>query len=139
MVEGSTRVSVRALRVDKRSAAPIAPLRLTNLAINLRLGEQKSDDYKALNPNETVPLLVVDGQGIGQSTAIIEYLEDTHSSPSIYPTSALLASTSRCTPPVLFTPPHALRSEEHTPELQSLMSISYAVFCLKKKNNTETQ
>src|SRR3546814_2394982 len=26
------------------------------------------------------------------------------------------------------------RSEEHTPELQSLMSISYAVFCLKKKN-----
>src|SRR3546814_4752261 len=27
------------------------------------------------------------------------------------------------------------RSEEHTSELQSLMSISYAVFCLKKKNN----
>src|SRR3546814_9581871 len=27
-----------------------------------------------------------------------------------------------------------LRSEEHTPELQSLMRISYAVFCLKKKN-----
>src|SRR3546814_1592663 len=27
------------------------------------------------------------------------------------------------------------RSEEHTPELQSLMRISYAVFCLKKKNN----
>src|SRR3546814_8985598 len=26
------------------------------------------------------------------------------------------------------------RSEEHTSELQSLMSISYAVFCLKKKN-----
>src|SRR3546814_4856690 len=41
--------------------------------------------------------------------------------------------------------PHALehlqhrasaRSEEHTSELQSLMRISYAVFCLKKKNNT---
>src|SRR3546814_7334203 len=32
------------------------------------------------------------------------------------------------------------RSEEHTSELQSLMSISYAVFCLKKKhhNNTST-
>src|SRR3546814_8153733 len=28
-----------------------------------------------------------------------------------------------------------LRSEEHTSELQSLMRISYAVFCLKKKNN----
>src|SRR3546814_4495460 len=29
-----------------------------------------------------------------------------------------------------------LRSEEHTSELQSLMRISYAVFCLKKKINT---
>src|SRR3546814_4295491 len=31
-----------------------------------------------------------------------------------------------------------LRSEEHTSELQSLMRISYAVFCLKKKNNIES-
>src|SRR3546814_987548 len=30
-------------------------------------------------------------------------------------------------------PPPPLRSEEHTSELQSLMRISYAVFCLKKK------
>src|SRR3546814_3096395 len=30
--------------------------------------------------------------------------------------------------------PPATRSEEHTSELQSLMRISYAVFCLKKKN-----
>src|SRR3546814_15229181 len=30
------------------------------------------------------------------------------------------------------------RSEEHTSELQSLMRISYAVFCLKKKNMNET-
>src|SRR3546814_9245803 len=29
------------------------------------------------------------------------------------------------------------RSEEHTSELQSLMRISYAVFCLKKKNNSQ--
>src|SRR3546814_2317290 len=31
------------------------------------------------------------------------------------------------------------RSEEHTSELQSLMRISYAVFCLKKKNITSTE
>src|SRR3546814_3560952 len=30
-------------------------------------------------------------------------------------------------------PRHLVRSEEHTSELQSLMRISYAVFCLKKK------
>src|SRR3546814_1117348 len=33
----------------------------------------------------------------------------------------------------------AARSEEHTSELQSLMRISYAVFCLKKKNNTTNE
>src|SRR3546814_7363679 len=32
-----------------------------------------------------------------------------------------------------------IRSEEHTSELQSLMRISYAVFCLKKKNTPTTQ
>src|SRR3546814_5005506 len=32
--------------------------------------------------------------------------------------------------------PLRLRSEEHTSELQSLMRISYAVFCLKHKNTT---
>src|SRR3546814_4290255 len=31
---------------------------------------------------------------------------------------------------------HVRRSEEHTSELQSLMRISYAVFCLKKKNKS---
>src|SRR3546814_3705076 len=31
---------------------------------------------------------------------------------------------------------YACRSEEHTSELQSLMRISYASFCLKKKNTT---
>src|SRR3546814_9265585 len=33
--------------------------------------------------------------------------------------------------------PHARRSEEHTSELQSLMRISYAVFCLKKKKKKQ--
>src|SRR3546814_4152360 len=34
-------------------------------------------------------------------------------------------------------PRKGIRSEEHTSELQSLMRISYAVFCLKKKNRSE--
>src|SRR3546814_4112095 len=33
---------------------------------------------------------------------------------------------------------HFARSEEHTSELQSLMRISYAVFCWKKKNKLKT-
>src|SRR3546814_9943628 len=38
----------------------------------------------------------------------------------------------------LFLASRILRSEEHTSELQSLMRISYAVFCLKKKKNKNT-
>src|SRR3546814_5074736 len=34
---------------------------------------------------------------------------------------------------------HGKRSEEHTSELQSLMRISYAVFCLKKKKTTNRE
>src|SRR3546814_2060266 len=36
---------------------------------------------------------------------------------------------------VHINPRASIRSEEHTSELQSLMRISYAVFCLKKKKN----
>src|SRR3546814_4497577 len=36
------------------------------------------------------------------------------------------------------SPHRTFRSEEHTSELQSLMRISYAVFCLKKKNRLST-
>src|SRR3546814_10588981 len=35
-------------------------------------------------------------------------------------------------------PPDVARSEEHTSELQSLMRISYAVFCLQKKKHSRT-
>src|SRR3546814_10347109 len=49
-----------------------------------------------------------------------------------------------CHPPAVAGQRAELRSEEHTSELQSLMRISYAVFCLKKKKkqcilNNETQ
>src|SRR3546814_8204244 len=40
--------------------------------------------------------------------------------------------------PGSFTGTRVGRSEEHTSELQSLMRISYAVFCLKKKKKTQT-
>src|SRR3546814_3612514 len=43
------------------------------------------------------------------------------------------AAEDRSSPPSETTPNTAPRSEEHTSELQSLMRISYAVFCLKKK------
>src|SRR3546814_10286883 len=41
--------------------------------------------------------------------------------------------------PIAPTGRRSRRSEEHTSELQSLMRISYAVFCLKKKKHNKTE
>jgi maleylacetoacetate isomerase len=55
--------------------------------INLVAGEQRADDYLALNPQGLVPTLVTDeGARLTQSTAIIEYLEER------YPERPLLPS-----------------------------------------------
>src|SRR3546814_5645749 len=52
--------------------------------------------------------------------------------PGIDPTSTAVAARRTL---VGAGPELSVRSEEHTSELQSLMRISYAVFCLKKKKN----
>src|SRR3546814_9579522 len=50
-------------------------------------------------------------------------------------TTAVMPSSVR--PKKCATAAATMRSEEHTSELQSLMRISYAVFCLKKKKNNK--
>lgn len=52
-------------------------------------GEQHAPDYQAMNPTELVPTLVDGGIAIGQSLAIIEYLEETHPSPALLPKDAM--------------------------------------------------
>src|SRR3546814_5486573 len=49
---------------------------------------------------------------------------------------SLKAELAQALPALADVRDRALRSEEHTSELQSLMRISYAVFCLKKKKKT---
>src|SRR3546814_8660294 len=51
------------------------------------------------------------------------------------PLTLIFLSRQAETPRIDFEQGAAMRSEEHTSDLQSLMRISYAVFCLKKKNN----
>src|SRR3546814_9142882 len=60
------------------------------------------------------------------------------SPPGIMPTLVAIKTRSRAPlsfshAPIMLSDSPPLRSEEHTSELQSLMRISYAVFCLKKK------
>jgi len=48
-------------------------------------GEQHRPDYQAVNPQEFVPTLQVAGHNLGQSLAIIEYLDEVHPNPPLLP------------------------------------------------------
>lgn len=51
-------------------------------------GQQFTEAYKALNPTSLVPTLVDGDLAIGQSMAILEYLEETHPRPALLPADA---------------------------------------------------
>jgi maleylpyruvate isomerase len=51
-------------------------------------GQQLSDSYRAINPTALVPTLDDDGFCVGQSLAILEYLEETHPDPALLPPDA---------------------------------------------------
>jgi maleylacetoacetate isomerase len=54
--------------------------------VHLRKGEQRADEYLALNPQGLVPVLALDdGRALTQSLAIIEYLDETIPAPPLLP------------------------------------------------------
>lgn len=48
-------------------------------------GEQNSDEYRRLNPSQQVPTLVHQGRALGQSMAIIDFLESIEPEPRLFP------------------------------------------------------
>jgi maleylpyruvate isomerase len=58
------------------------------LSYHLGRGEQSAREYTELNPHGLVPFLQDGEFGLGQSLAILEYLDETHPEPPLMPTSA---------------------------------------------------
>ena len=56
--------------------------------VNLLTSEQKSEDYRALNPQGFVPMLEIDGHRLTQSVAILNYLDIRFPVPPLIPASA---------------------------------------------------
>jgi len=58
--------------------------------VNIRKQEHRAPDYVARNPSASVPLLIDDDMALGQSLAIIDYLDARYPEPRLIPTDALL-------------------------------------------------
>src|SRR3546814_4017599 len=74
--------------------------------------------------------------GIDGVEQLARYLEFLERDPSLRPVRGVFVAQVIKPQAKALAAERGIRSEEHTSELQSLMRISYAVFCLKKKNIT---
>lgn len=72
-----------------RIALELKGLAYTAHPIDLSKGDQRSDDFRALNPQGFVPALVVDGVLLTQSLAIIDYLDALAPAPRLIPAEPL--------------------------------------------------
>jgi maleylacetoacetate isomerase len=75
--------SLAAYRV--RVALSLKGIPFEEISINLASGEQFGEAYSSINPQHVVPLLKHDGHEIGQSLAILEYIEDIWPNPKLVP------------------------------------------------------
>ena len=78
--------------------------------VHLRKGEQKSDDYRALNPQGLVPALVDGDTVLTQSLAIIEWLDETHPEPKLLPGNAEMRAKIRAFSQVIACEIHPLQN-----------------------------
>src|SRR3546814_1809592 len=116
------------------------------------IGHQYLDTYfrkcaSLLKPDglAVIQAITIEDQRYQQALESVDFIKRHIFPGSFIPcVSALVGSSARHTDLRLINledigPSYAIRSEEHTSELQSLMRISYAVFCWKQKNKHETQ
>jgi len=78
-----------------RNVLSIKGIKYEYKAVNLLEGNQKKDEYAKNNPMKHVPTLIVDGQSIGESVAIMEYLEETNPNPPLLPKDPIQRAKTR--------------------------------------------
>lgn len=59
------------------------------VTIDLQRGDQRGADFRAVNPQQVIPALAVDGKTLFESMAIMEYLDETHPEPPLLPSDPL--------------------------------------------------
>src|SRR3546814_3283796 len=114
------------------------------VARGCKFGGLDDPDYLALNPNGLVPTVIDGDLVLWESQAILRHYARQNPGAALFPGNPADAARrdmvmdwniTTLWPPIAVAYRAVERSEEHTSELQSLMRISYAVFCLKKQNH----
>jgi maleylacetoacetate isomerase len=72
-----------------RWALAIKGIAFDSVTVDLASGAQRRPEHLARNPMGRVPALMIDGHCLAESVAIIEYLEETRPTPTLYPKDAL--------------------------------------------------
>ncbi len=72
-----------------RVALNLKGLAYREIPVDLDAGAQDAADFRALNPMGSVPALMVEGEPLTQSLAVLEYLEETHPEPALLPREPL--------------------------------------------------
>ena len=78
--------------------------------VDLLAGQQRSPEYRAVNPQGLTPALEVDGRVLTQSLAILEWLEETHPEPAILPKGAFERHTVRAMAGIIACDIHPLNN-----------------------------
>ena len=78
-----------------RFALAIKNIAYESIAVNLLANEEKRPDFLSKSPTGYVPCLLADGQAIGESVAIIEWLEENFPSPALLPSDSLARARTR--------------------------------------------
>ena len=72
-----------------RVALNLKGIAYQEIPVDLDAGAQHADEFRTLNPMVSVPALMVEGQPLTQSLAVLEYLEETHPEPALLPRDPL--------------------------------------------------
>jgi len=109
-------------------ALALKGVKVEEVSIDLLKGMQHQPDYKAVNPQATVPSLVLDDGGppLFQSMAIMEWLEESYPEPALLPRTARLRARVRTLAQILIADVQPLQNQSVTSYLQRELRLDEA-------------
>lgn len=104
-----------------RTALNIKGVEYEYIPVNIDNGAP--EDYRAVNPQMLIPSLVIDGEIVTQSTALVEFIEETFEGPSLFPSDRIARARSRAFGQVIACEIHPVIG----PKIQRHLAAEYEI------------